>query len=846
VSEWASRSGQGAYFDWVAGNAMLPSEDTSHTGPAKVDRMAVTDLREISAAYLNVQDEMDKADLGLNPLGLANNVLPFDIDPDKIKNKITHFEQVHERAVSALNNAIAVFNEAVNCSQQLRSQSDSLIQFQNNVWDREVDFTNRLIEIYGYPYPEDIGPGGTYAEGYRGPDLDHFNYTDFSEITGETPPVGVQYTVTNLGTAVRPNGSLMQTARPVSYYLAENGIQTKPPTWTGKRAAPGELQNAQSDLLQARARFSRSLKEYDKLLTEIETQAALLRAQHKVNATEIYIFVKEKGVQESLNQMIFRSRAVQTVLGTVARASTIMANAIAESLPKAVGLATDAFAPARSAIMIGGAIVSEIANTGAGVASMVELHHQQAKEMAQAKQNIELTCLRQEIPILTQLAQLQQLVRQEALLRLEIYTQQEAMQQMAGRYLAALQRGLRLQEDLLRFRQQTASQVQQARYKDMAFRIFRNDNLQKYRAQFDLAAMYVYLTAKAYDYETNLRPGDRNQPGSVFFNQIVRARTIGAIVNGIPLTKQAGDGGLADAMARMSANFGVLKPQLGLLNPQKTTLNFSLKRDFMRLVSGQAWRERLATYRVADLNQVPEFKQHCLPTASEPGLVIPLQTFVNKNVNYFGWPYGPADSKFNEDAFAIRIYSVGISFDNYTTDPNSPRAMAATPDVYLIPVGNDVLRCPRSSSQDDERYTREWKILDQWLPVPFGLGDTNGNLTTAGQQLFSSSDYMPVFTSGNDKFFGNSRAYIKFRAWQTGDGPQAEGTEDFNSTLLISRSVWNTKWFLVIPASGLGSDYEESLNRFIYGGVNPVTAARDNVGVSDVRLRITAYWHSGR
>ena len=56
----------------------------------------------------------------------------------------------------------------------------------------------------------------------------------------------------------------------------------------------------------------------------------------------------------------------------------------------------------------------------------------------------------------------------------------------------------------------------------MAFRIFRNDALQKYRAQFDLAARYVYLAAKAYDYETNLLGGD-NGAGREFLTDIVRA-----------------------------------------------------------------------------------------------------------------------------------------------------------------------------------------------------------------------------------------------------------------------------------------------------------------------------------
>ena len=54
------------------------------------------------------------------------------------------------------------------------------------------------------------------------------------------------------------------------------------------------------------------------------------------------------------------------------------------------------------------------------------------------------------------------------------------------------------------FRRQVSADVQMQRYKDMAFRIFRSDALQKYRAQFDLAARDAYLAAKAYDYETTL------------------------------------------------------------------------------------------------------------------------------------------------------------------------------------------------------------------------------------------------------------------------------------------------------------------------------------------------------
>ena len=59
-------------------NAILPANDNNpaHTGIQKVDRTTVTELRDVAAAYAEIQAKVDTADLGLNPLGLARNV-PF-------------------------------------------------------------------------------------------------------------------------------------------------------------------------------------------------------------------------------------------------------------------------------------------------------------------------------------------------------------------------------------------------------------------------------------------------------------------------------------------------------------------------------------------------------------------------------------------------------------------------------------------------------------------------------------------------------------------------------------------------------------------------------------------------
>ena len=47
----------------------------------------------VIAAFEDIQSEIDKADLGLNPLGLTRNSIPFDIAPAEIDKGLTHVEQ---------------------------------------------------------------------------------------------------------------------------------------------------------------------------------------------------------------------------------------------------------------------------------------------------------------------------------------------------------------------------------------------------------------------------------------------------------------------------------------------------------------------------------------------------------------------------------------------------------------------------------------------------------------------------------------------------------------------------------------------------------------------------------
>lgn len=181
VDGWAARVGQGAYFDWAVGNSiMLDSltnmlqvggSDLVPEGIQKIDRMTTPELAGIASSLDSVQNLIDNADAGMNPLGLAAGMVPFDISPADIDAGKTHFEQIYERALTALQNAERVFDHAKGASIHLRMQNESVYERVVALVNTELDFHNRLIELYGRPYPDDIGPGKTYPQDYDGPDL---------------------------------------------------------------------------------------------------------------------------------------------------------------------------------------------------------------------------------------------------------------------------------------------------------------------------------------------------------------------------------------------------------------------------------------------------------------------------------------------------------------------------------------------------------------------------------------------------------------------------------------------------------------------------------------------------
>ncbi|WP_320040204.1 VCBS repeat-containing protein [uncultured Desulfobacter sp.] len=821
VDGWARRAGQGAYFDWAVANALLPDQDPNpdHQGISKIDRTTVEELKTIVSAYSDIQARMDESDNGLNPVGLAKGVVPFDIDPSLISSGETHFEQIHDRAVKALNNAVAVFEHANNYTKMLRENEESLDDFKNSLEDQERDYLNRLIEIFGYPYEGDIGPSGFYPAGYDGPDWVHFMYMDLPDLTGELKDQKIkEYKASWDFNVWRYDPDLGITGgevKDVSYQISENGVWfSKPDNW-GERRAPGEIQMALSDLIQAQIAFELGLKAYESALGDIEDCKEILEAKHQIVMDNLTVQgITTAGIVgfDYMHLQLFGSlAALDLIMDSIDEGSEI----VLEGIPKCVGVATDATAPVRGTIKG----VGVAGTTGLKIAKSVmefadELNSQLKDQLLRAEE-IKLSINDERFEVKQLVMELEG-ASADALVKLnDCLMLKEALQQSLGKYYAVLARGERLLTERAEIRARAAADVQEYRYQDLGFRVFRNDALQKYRASFDLAARYTYLAAAAYDYETNLLGYDYGA-GREFLTDIVRQRSLGEVSSGIPIS---GSPGLADPLARLEQNFDVYKTQLGFNNPQTETNRFSLRTECFRIkddpLSDSSWRAQLMDCRVDNLWDVPEFKKFCRPFAPEylgeqPGLVIPFETMVTFGKNYFGYPLSGGDSAYDPTHFATKIRSAGVWFSDYNIS-----GLSNTPRIYLVPVGADILRSPTG----DGFSLREWHVVDQKLPVPFPIGASD----------LTDDAWIPKNDSLSGEM-GGIRRFSSFRAYH--DSGAFNENETVTDTRLIGRSVWNTSWLMIIPGGTLLWDPDDGLDTFI-----------DNV--SDIKLFFQTYSFSG-
>ncbi|MEN9576536.1 MAG: hypothetical protein RL514_4391 [Verrucomicrobiota bacterium] len=889
VDQWASRTAQGAYLHWAMGNAILPATDPdpSHEGIQKVDRTTVPELAELPAMAIQVQLSLDNAEGHFTPLGLPGSSLAFDINPNQITgvNPKPHFEQIYERAKGALNNAIVAFDDAKDVTRLMRSDTDSLTDFQAGVAKQELAYTHSLIELYGTPYSDDIGPGKTWKQGYTGPDLVHYSYVNLPELAIPAPwdyasanaentefKIDVQDFppdwLSNLGLTdlnMVPSSAEGYTADThyISFNLGAHGFGGKPASWTGTRSMPGKIQQAGSKVIMAHARLRQAAADQVGAKEDLDRAIILFRAQLTTHE-QVRRYQRDLEIaQQTLESVQFASGVIDEVFGAIEEEVVEVSDAVSEALPAALiaGLAAggDMTSGGRSAIKAAGSLTKTTFKTREFVQHLIvsSLEHATATaarwtefdKIAPLEWGVEVRSGIADIG-----AQLGELQDGLAGINARIRELDDARRD----YSALVAQGERVQEERLTFRQRAAAVTQGYRTRDAAFRIFRNEKLERYKTLFDLSARYAFMAANAYDYETGLL----NTPkGKQFISRIVNSRALGVVKSGEPqyAGSNTGDPGLSSVLAEMKADWDVLKGRLGFNNPTAYGTTVSYRMENSRIVPGSegdtTWRDLLNRARRSNLLEDEDVRRHCMQLApanslTVPGLVIEFSTTIADGRNFFGRELAGGDHYFDPSYFATKIFSVGVAFEGYRgmddpvansgvvgstgstspADPTAnfldPQSLAATPGIYLIPVGVDSMRSPPLG---DSSAVRTWSVNDVTIPLPFNIGGSDFST----KALYQSSDSLtePLFNLRKHPAFRPVSTTAAFTSSIYGGGGALQQSQ-FTNTRLIGRSVWNSKWKLVIPGYKLLSDPNDGLDRFINT-------------VKDVKFHLVTYSYAG-
>ena len=857
VTEWGQRAVSGAYFDWLMANNMLPAEDANYTDASdirKVDRSTVPDIQEIATQAESIYAIVSQADAGQNPLGLAPDIVPFDIDPVRVDRSYhqpaTHFEQVAERAEQALDNAFKVFDHANTQKNRIREVANTAEDMLKQAQDQDRDFNNRLIEVYGTPYEGTIGSGKAYAAGYKGPDLYFYQYIDVNDISNEALPTvsdSDEETLTDKITAYyNENVKILSDASnneqgdvvenidvQIEYPLsaADYGF-TAPDNW-GIRRAPGEIQQALVNLVQKSADLDLAIDDYGDLLDEVQRMSNDIAMKSEFSKHQLTIKNSFTNEIEGINDKINTMRGAANALETTRDIALTTAEHMADSLPTSIGLSNDASFGARAAFYAAYGIVNGgLAASASALNAEIDITETD-KEISTMRNEITIERNELEFEVSQAIREIEFFIQdEEPYLRVAMFKAREAMRQASEKYRTVLAKGVRILDERTALNKRIAAKVQGERYKDMTFRIGQYDALQKYRAAYDIAARYVYMAARVYDYETNLAETD---PASAqtMLSQIVKERMLGVqATNGAV----SGNGGLSEIMSTLKVNFDVLKTQMGFNNPQTESGRFSLRHGLFRIPNDddtqdddKLWRNTLAQYKVDNIWDVPEYRRFMRNAAPEsageqPGLVIPFSSTIEFGKNFFGWPLSGGDHAYDASNFATKVRSVGVWFNDYDN-----AALSTTPRVYLVPVGLDVMYVPNSVELD----TREWDVVDQVIPVPLPTRASD----LANQNWIPSADGL----SGS---FDKIRRHSSFRAYH--DSGYLNEDDMVSDSRLVGRSVWNTKWVLVIPGGTFLADSTEGMDTFIYGEKIPgASSLRDGNGVSDIKLFFQTYSYSG-
>ncbi len=875
VEQWACRGGQGNFIHWAMVNALLPENDTAHEGIQKIDRHNVPELDELASLGAEMQGHLDGANRHANALNLSDDSVLFDLSPSQLTAGSTHFDQILARAKAALANAATAHARTVDQNALLRTVENQASDYNFTVTEQETAFNNRLREIYGQAYSNDIGPGKTYPQGYTGPDYLRFMYIDRPyvynsvELFGSAKVPTVFYlplkqkSVTNAINAF--NGTIAgaenlnkvfsgipQSQEATVNFKYEFDLNSGPyqiaTTAMGRRATTGQVQDALTKVMNAReqmyyklksmaggnATFLASVKRFQE---ELEARITI-RGLNSAYSTAKLTAQKIVGVAQLSSDIVIKTKESLEDLTRATEAALPQVNGFAANDLTSVGRAAilTAKIAANKALQLSDyslKIGTFITNTTLDLAEL-------GKNEAVTELGAQATTRAEYDKLTSAYSAVFSGIK-------DLDAANKDLTEALNNYQNVLAAGLAVQDERDTFRKRAASAIQGARTRDVAFRAFRTESLEQYKILFDQAARYAFLASKAYDYETGLLGTDT---GRSFLAGVVATRSLGLVgTNGEPQFGGSGSGdpGLSSYLAKLQADWSVAKGRLGINNPDQYGTLFSLRRELFNLSYQEdgsvedniAWQDKLRSCVVADLRTDAAIAAHALPTSNpnglaQPGFVITFSGDIDTGYNFFGNAFGAGDSAFSSASYSTKINSVGVVFQGYqgmnpyasgstgippTPTQNSPDALAATPYCYLIPAGTDTQRTPPLNGAPV--VVRNWLVLDHAMPLPYDIGSSGFGQSTSCNSSSALSE--PFF---------QPRMHQPFRAVSDPTLFYSTIPAEFTNRRLVGRSVWNTKWKLVIPAQTLLADPQDGMDRFIRS-------------VKDIKLFMRTYSNAG-
>ena len=604
----------------------------------------------------------------------------------------------------------------------------------------------------------------------------------------------------------------------------------------GQRARLGSVQNALNEVRLAEEQFFELLRQMEKARGDAIGDLAIAqqfnRRRDRLHNQQEDVRTAKK-VYESI---LFAYELISTIFEKAAETEEKVAAAALEGLPKLVGFSNDVTAPARASI-------AAAAVAAAGVQDAKEITTTALKTVADqtfaelefALEVREATLDRHD-ELFEQALEVKDAFENSFELMQEVDAASIVYHRAVERYRTELAKGFDILAEREAYRKRFSAAVQGYRTRDVAFRSFRTEALEEYQRLLDWASHYSFLAAQAYDYETALLG---SAEGQRVFGGIIGSRALGVLENGVPqLSASAnGDPGLAGLLAKLKQDYDAVHTRLGFNNPETNGTTFSLRREFFRIPDGPegdvAWQQQLEALVRSDLLADADVAIHALQLGDgdatpQRGMVLEFPTTIEEGKNFFGKDLLPGDSRFTTTAFATKVHALGVIFKGYQgmrpcvicqnggggPSHNHDDALSATPHVHLLPTGLDTMRVPQLGNTQP---LRRWRVEDYAVPLPFDLGNSESSQAVT-QDLTES--------------FRAPRRHPAFRATDREEFFFTDFAEDYTSSRLIGRSVWNSSWKLVIPGKELLADEAEGIARFVRS-------------VKDIELHLRTYSYAG-